>query len=419
MGDTSQPIIRLILIGSELTEGRRSDRHARYLAAQLDAMGCAVVQITLLPDHRDSMRQAMSDAFARSDAVIITGGLGPTSDDITRDVISEVVDAPLEYSNEIWEGICSYLGDRNINQTNRRQAMAPRSFAYIQNMNGTAPGLMGSYGACSIFALPGPPRELRPMFERSVVPELERLFSLARPNRLHMTIFFTPESELEEALRERSDESLRWSTQCGRSRIALFLYGDEDAANHTAVRLLRRLGPIRAQFGACDPARLAFEQLERHRAIVSVAESCTGGGVMAALTGVAGCSRVLWGGGVVYRNDAKERVVGARRDRLDQYGAVSEEIALDMARGALAMSEQATLAIAITGLAGPEGATDSLPVGTVYIAVVDRAGKVCNQRLLFRGDRKCVQKRAVMAALFMIAHFWDDPAPSFEALSAR
>jgi nicotinamide-nucleotide amidase len=390
----------IISAGTELTEGIIQDAHARFLASELTSMGFAVKRGVQLPDKADIFRDELTRAARDACLVIVTGGLGPTTDDLTRETIAEVAGAPLEFHSDVWDALVARFPGRTISDTNRKQALAPKGFTLLANANGTAPGFHGTAGDALVVALPGPPSELRPMFANGVVPLLRARFGApAEDETLWGTALMVPESNLEEALRSKRREGILWGTRVDEDRISFSLRGGA-AADREALfaDLSVALGSVRIRRGETRPAILLTEALLAAKATLVTAESCTGGLIGKYLTDLPGSSLVYWGGHVAYSNEAKERLLGVDAQLLQGNGAVSEQAALAMAAGALSVS-RASVSIAVTGIAGPDGGTAEKPVGTVWIAV-GREGRDPVARLFtFNGSRDMIRRRSAVAAM--------------------
>jgi nicotinamide-nucleotide amidase len=390
----------IISAGTELTEGIIQDTHARFLASELTSMGFVVKRGVQLPDDPGIFRNELERAVQDSCLVIVTGGLGPTTDDLTRETIADLAGVPLDFHQEAWDALVARFAGRTISETNRKQALAPRGFPLLANHNGTAPGFHGTVGTALVVALPGPPSELRPMFAQGVVPLLRERFGAPAPeDMLWGTALMVPESNLEEALRLKRREGILWGTRVDEDRISFSLRGGA-AADREAffVDLCAALGPVRIRRGETRPAQLLTDALLARDATLVTAESCTGGLIGKYLTYLPGSSQVYWGGHVVYSNSAKERLLGVDAGLLAEHGAVSEKAALAMAAGALSIS-RASASIAVTGVAGPDGGTVEKPVGTVWIAV-GLAGREAAARLFnFSGSRDMIRRRSAVAAM--------------------
>ena len=394
----------ILSVGTELTEGVIQDSHIRFLAAELHALGFTVRRGMQLPDDAAIFRAELSRAADEADLVIVTGGLGPTTDDLTREVAAVLAAVPLEFHPEAWDRMLARFAGHPVPESNRKQATAPAGFALLPNANGTAPGFHGTIGRALVAALPGPPGELRPMFVDLMVPLLRDRFSLGEaPQVLRGTAFMTPESTLEEALRACRREGVTWGTRVEEDRIAFSLRGGTDDRREAFFRgLVAALGPVKVCREEIRPARLTLDALSASGLVLVTAESCTGGLVGRYLTDVPGSSRWFWGGVVSYADAAKERLLGVPSDVLERHGAVSAETVCAMARGALAVSG-AGLSLAISGIAGPEGGTPDKPVGTVWIATARQGAPPEAFACRFSGNRDAVRRKAAVAGLLAAA----------------
>jgi len=390
----------IISAGTELTEGIIQDTHVRFLSSELTSLGFVVRRGVQLPDDAALYRAELARACHDACLVLLTGGLGPTTDDLTREIVAEAAGVPLDFHPEAWQALQERFKGRKVSDTNRKQATAPRGFGLLPNAHGTAPGFQGSVGEALVVALPGPPSELRPMFAQSVLPLIRERWGGPGPGDiLWGTALMVPESNLEEALRKSARQGVTWGTRVDEDRIAFSLRGgsaeDRDAILKDLTELL---DPVRVREGEMEPAELLTDALLSRHATLVTAESCTGGLIGKYMTDLPGSSRVFWGGHVSYSNAAKTRLLGVEERIVREHGAVSEETASAMARGALADSD-ADVAIAVTGIAGPDGGTEEKPVGTVWIAVALR-GQDCQTRSFnFSGTRDMVRRRSAVASM--------------------
>ena len=288
----------VLSVGTELTEGIIQDTHVRFLAAELTARGVSLYRAALIPDDAAVFRAELSRATAESDLVIVTGGLGPTTDDLTREVVADLAGVPLEFHPEAWDRILARFAGRAVPESNRKQAMAPAGFALLPNANGTAPGFHGGIARALVVALPGPPGELRPMFADLVVPLLRERFGLGEePPVLRGTAFMTPESALEGALRGARREGVGWGTRVEEDRIAFSLRGGAEADREACfTEIVAALGSARVCRGETRPANLLLDALAAAGLVLATAESCTGGLVGRYLTDIPGSSHWYWGG---------------------------------------------------------------------------------------------------------------------------
>lgn len=365
-----QPRAVILGVGNELTEGRTQDVHARYLAVFLRELHIEVVRVSLIPDAYELYVEELRRASAEADLVLATGGLGPTSDDLTREVFAEVSGCALEYHEDLWEQLKARFPRRKISETNKKQVMIPAGFTIFANANGTAPAFGGVMGETLLVALPGPPRELTPIVEEQVRPFLAERFAVVPEKALRATALMVPESDLEEAIQRRArmhadaepphadaeqsyrqrmwDDTasqqehstpLNWGTRAELYRISFVLRGGTDAQRDAVFRGVREdLGESRIHQGDTSAPKLLLERCREAGRMLATAESCTGGLITTLLTDIPGSSAVVWGGVTAYANEVKEQILGVPGELLARHGAVSEEVAASMARGVLALA---------------------------------------------------------------------------------
>jgi nicotinamide-nucleotide amidase len=393
------PRALLLSIGTELTDGVIQNTHFRFLGSQLKSLGFRVVGGLQLPDELDSIQRALIGAEA--ELLVVTGGLGPTSDDLTREAVARAAGVSLEFHPELWQGLVERYASsgRKPPESNRRQAFIPAGFEVLLNDWGTAPGFWGRLHEAWLAALPGPPAELEPMFARRLLPQLAAAFSgIAKGAELAATALLIPESALEDALRLQP-KGIAWGTRVAEDHIAFSLRGGREEERERAFAALQEeFGAARVRRGFWKPGEILFRALELRGERLALAESCTGGLAAKWLTDLPGASRVFWGGVGVYSNDAKERLLGIPRPLLEESGAVSAQAAESMARGLLERSS-ANLAAAVTGIAGPDGGSPEKPVGTVWISVLHRDGRSLTRGFRFAGGRDLIRRRSAVATL--------------------
>ena len=405
---------RILSIGTELTDGQIANTHLRFLGSQLKSLGFRVVGGEQVPDELELILASLARSAAEAELVLVTGGLGPTSDDLTREAVARAAGVALEFRPELWQRLLERYasGGQKPPESNRRQAFIPAGFQAIPNDWGTAPGFWGRLGGSPaaseggraqgalVAALPGPPAELEPMFAQRLVPLLAEHFpAAARGEELEATAVLIPESALEDALRRHRRGEVAWGTRVAEDRIAFRLLGGSGEEREAMLGSLQaQFGAARVRRGSLRPSESLLRVLEGRGERLALAESCTGGLASKMLTDIPGSSRVFWGGAATYSNDAKQRLLGVSPDILERYGAVSGEAALAMARGLLERSP-AEMAVAITGIAGPEGGTPEKPVGTVWVCACHRDGRQLARRLHFPGGRDLVRRRSAVAGL--------------------
>lgn len=413
----------IVSSGDELVLGQTLDTNSRWLSDRLTARGIRVVEHITLGDDEPALIDTLRRLSTRVDLIVITGGLGPTADDLTRHALARVMDEPLvEDPAGIahLEQIAASRG-RTLHPMQRIQAHRPSSATLIANPVGTAPGIAAeirtSQRNCSLFALPGPPAELFPMFERSVDPALRPPGTRAITTLVLHTMGL-PESEVARrlgALMNRDANPVVGTTASGGIVSCRVRYeGTRDAGERAVRDLDARIRALMHPFvfasGEQSLAAAVLELLRSRREKLVVAESCTGGLLGSLVTGIPGSSDVFLGGWITYANELKRNEVNVPPELLAQHGAVSEPVARAMAQGALRAARgsggsSADHAIAITGVAGPDGGTPQKPVGDVFIAIASRHGPDITTRVhrfRFPGDRNTIRDRAAKFALALL-----------------
>jgi nicotinamide-nucleotide amidase len=380
-------IVELINTGSELMLGRVLNTHQQWLCRQLADMGWVVTRQVAIADTVGDIEQAVREGLARADLVIATGGLGPTSDDITRDVIARMFGKKLRQDPAVLAQIRHFFEIRNrpMPEGTHVEALVPEGAVVLPNAFGTAPGLalearpnpFREGGKPSwLIMLPGPPRELRPMFTDSVVPLLRRVLPPALFVCRTLRTTGLGESTVEEKVagplhaEVEAGLELGYCARPGQVDVRLAARGAEaaDLVRRAEETVREKVGSHVYGLDDADLESVIIRLLTERKATLALAESCTGGCIAHRLTNVPGASAVLLAGLVTYSNQAKQRFLGVRAETLAQYGAVSEPVARQMAEGAL-KETGADYALSVTGIAGPGGGTPAKPVGTVFIGL--------------------------------------------------
>lgn len=414
----------ILSTGDELVIGQLVDTNSAYLADRLTALGIVPVEHATVGDDLPALVAAIARLAEAAPLLIMTGGLGPTDGDLTRAAMAEVLGEPLVEDPQARQALEALLKARGrpINPLQLRQAQRPVSAACLPNALGTAPGLhavlrvRAAHGSTDIYCLPGPPNELRPMFQQAVAPRLHVDRSRTVLTRL-LHVIGMAESEAAQRIKSltaRDSNPLVGITASGAVLTVRIRFqgqaqrGTAEQAVDEAERMVReQLGA--SVFGAGDDtiAGAVLELLKSQRGTIATVESCTGGLLGAMLSEVPGSSAAYVGGWVTYSNQLKTRQVGVPAELLEKHGAVSEQVARAMAVGGLERSG-ASHCLAITGIAGPGGGTATKPVGTVYIALaISGSAPGVNtpraevRHFLFPGDRQDVRARAARSALAM------------------
>ena len=404
----------ILAVGSELLTPYRSDTNSLYLTARLNELGIEVRAKAIVGDSAADLAALFEHALARADLVLLTGGLGPTADDVTRETVAAVLGLPLDEDADILASLRARFAARGVPmpEINRRQARVPRGATILPNLNGTAPGLWLEAADRVVVLLPGPPRELQPIFQEHVGPRLAGRTAGRGLRRRVIKVTGRPESQVEEIAQPVYRKMADWTTPVdttilaapGQIELHLSARGadlDEvDRVLEQAVQMLAStLGDIVFSTDGRNLPDVVGDMLRRRGARVALGESCTGGLVLGRLTDVAGSSEWVLGGITAYADDVKVAQLGVPAELIADHGAVSEPVAAAMAQGARERLG-AELGIGVTGIAGPAGGSATKPVGTVVIAV--SLGPLEEVRTFrFLGDRQMVRQQATQAALEM------------------
>jgi competence/damage-inducible protein CinA-like protein len=400
--------LELLTIGTELLLGFTVDTNAAEIGRALSAAGVRVVRKGSVGDSPDAIRRGIEEALGRSGAVLCTGGLGPTADDITKKVVADLYGMPLDFHEDIWQFLVDRFArfGRKPAEKNRSQAEVPRGATVLPNRWGTAPGLWFEGAPGLVILLPGVPSEMRGLLQHEVLPRLApRAGSrVIRSRSLRTT--GVPESTLAERISGIEDvvAPLSLAYLPGTQGVDLRLTAWSLPAAEADSRLAAGVDAIRARaaewiYGEddVDLAAVVLAEARRRGWKIATAESCTGGGVGARLTDIPGSSDVYLGGVVAYDNSVKEALLDVPAALIGQHGAVSEPVAAEMVRG-VTRRLGAQLGVAVTGIAGPSGGTAEKPVGLVYIATAVNES-VLVTRSVIPGDRGEIRARAAQIAL--------------------
>jgi competence/damage-inducible protein CinA-like protein len=415
----------IIAIGSELLSPNRSDTNSLWLTDQLNRIGIDVKLKTIVGDDDARLEEVVKDAVKRSRVVITTGGLGPTEDDITRKVVARALGRRLSLDENVLEEIRARFQSFGVNmpQRNSRQAMVIDGAEVLPNPNGTAPGLYlevsesagrtlpdGRVSAgCSIALLPGPPREMKPMFENHVLSRITKLAGETRFATRLLRVTGMGESAVDEKISPIYSryENPQTTILFNSSEIEIHLRAhgrteaDADALlDDLSLKIEKALGNSAFSFRGETMEEVIGRRLSMTEFTLAVAESCTGGLIAQRLTSIPGSSKYFLEGVVTYSNESKTRLLGVDRKVIKEFGAVSQQVARDMARG-VRHKAKTDFGLAVTGIAGPGGGTEEKPIGLVYIALADDAHTE-HKRFVIPGDRELIRWRASQAALDML-----------------
>lgn len=403
-------IIELVSTGSELLLGDVVNTNAPWMSKELNAMGYDVAYQSTVGDNRVRMEETFQHAAQRSDIVVVTGGLGPTQGDITREVLACAFDLGLERNEDALTMVNDFFTQRGRSMPSGsvREAMLPVGSTILANPVGVAPGVVLEVQDTVFILLPGPPEEARGMFTSEVVPLLNRLYG-AQGSIVshHVYAYGIPEVKLEALLMDlvenQHNPTIAFLVKTGYTEVRLTAKsGTPEGARKLLEPWIKivedRLGDAIGRDGDSTMLNTAITSIQAMQATIGSAESCTGGLIGAAFTSMAGSSEYYMGGIISYSNAVKESVLGVSADTLRIHGAVSEEVAQEMAEGAKRVLKT-DYAISTTGIAGPGGATDTKPVGLVYIGISGPHG-IQVYKNNFIGDRDAVRARTVEMALY-------------------
>lgn len=405
--------VELISVGTEILLGNIVNTNAAYLAEKIAILGLSCYHQCAVGDNEERLEDAIRLALSRSDIVILSGGLGPTKDDLTKEVTAKVFGKKLYEDVHTKERIQEYFDQvghkKGITANNWKQALVPEGAIVVDNYNGTAPGLIMEGEGKTAILLPGPPNEIKPMFERDIAPYLNRL----QPEGIYSTMVkicsigeSRAETMVADLMEEQSNPTLAPYAKTGEVHFRVTAKAaDEERAKQLMEPMLQEL---RKRFGDyiftmdenVTMEESIVELLKKKQLTITTAESCTAGLLAGRIMNVPGASSIYNEGYITYSNDAKEKLLGVSHETLETYGAVSSQTASEMAAGA-AKAAGADAALAVTGIAGPDGGTKEKPVGLVYIGCFVQ-GKVRVEEFHFTGNRSKNRDYAVIKALTLL-----------------
>ena len=404
-------VVELISVGTELLLGNIVNTNAAYLAEQCANCGLSCFYQTVVGDNEERLQETVKAGLKRSDILILTGGLGPTDDDLTKEVVAKAMKKKLVEDVKAREMIQTYFTNRGleITENNWKQAMVPEGAQVLYNHNGTAPGLIVESGEKCAILLPGPPNEMKPMFEEYVVD----YFKKKNPEVIVSTtvkLCGIGESKVADMIQDildgQTNPTVAPYAKTGEVHLRVTAKaGDEKAANKLIKPVVKQLKTRLAEYIYTTDANTTLEKavvdlLVANNLTVSTVESCTGGMVAARLINVSGVSEVFKMGHITYSNKAKKKILGVKKRTLEKHTAVSAEVAKEMVKGVELVSK-ADVCVSITGLAGPEGGTEKKPVGLVYIACSVK-GKTVVKEYHFNGNRSKIRENATASALILM-----------------
>ena len=406
-------MIEIITIGDEILIGQIVDTNSAWMAVELNKAGFQLAQITSVHDEADHIKKALDEALLRADVVLMTGGLGPTKDDITKQTLCEYFGTKLVFNPDVLENIQQIYHTRQsvMNELTKSQAMVPENCTVIQNRAGSAPITWFEKEGKVIVSMPGVPLEMKKVMSEEIIPRLQKYFKT--PAIIHKTVqvYGIPESQLALRLTEWENAlpeylHLAYLPNFGIVKLRLSGAGQdeyklEEAINQQIETLKSILGESIFAYEDKPVEKIIYEKLKISGLTVSTAESCTGGNIAHRLTLIPGISDCFKGSVVAYYNELKINALGVSARDIEQYGAVSSQVATQMAEGARKVM-QTDLAVATTGIAGPTGGTDDKPVGTIWISVSSPERTITRSFNFGQFARENFIERSTMAALMML-----------------
>lgn len=397
----------IITVGTEILLGDIVNTNSQFLAKELASLGLDVYYQSTVGDNESRLMDTLNESLDRSDIIITTGGLGPTNDDITKEVAAKCFNQELVFYNDIWKDIKQYFEKIGVEPTenNKKQAYFPKDCIILNNSNGTAPGAILKKENKMIIVLPGPPKEMIPMFNNELKKHLENLTDYKLISRT-LRFFGIGESELEDKLSDiinnQTNPTIAPYAKEGEVtlRITAKSYTKDDADNlidEVENKIKTLVGKYLYGYGETTLEETVAKLLVEKNLTIAVSESCTGGMVSSTLIDYPGISQVFMEGCVTYSNEAKMSRLGVKKETLDNFGAVSTETAIEMAKG-VAMNLKTNVGLSTTGIAGPGGGTTEKPVGLVYIGLYIN-GKIKVKKLNLAGSREKIRVKATKEAL--------------------
>lgn len=398
----------IIAIGSELLTPEKTDTNSLWLTEKLNEIGIEVKLKTIVGDDELRLEETIRDAVKRSDVIVTTGGLGPTEDDITRQISAKAIGRELVYHEALVEDLRERFRrwGREMPEINKRQAYVIEDAEILPNPNGSAVGMLTRIENKILVVLPGPPRELKPMFEAHVMPELKKLSGEIFVKRKILRVSGLGESAVDEAIAPiyKAYKMVQTSILFNRTEIEIHLKAQsnseieaENTLEELAGLIVERLGDAVFAMNGETMEEIIGELLSKNGKTLSVAESCTGGLIGERLTDVSGSSKYFIQGVIAYANEAKIKTLSVLPEIIERNGAVSSETAEAMAKGMREIA-RTDYAISVTGIAGPSGGSEEKPVGTVFIGYADETQNK-SLKIFLPGDRYLIRWRASQAAL--------------------
>lgn len=402
----------IIVIGDEILIGQIVDTNSNFIAKHLNELGVEVRQIIAISDEKNHIKKVLESSISHADVVLITGGLGPTNDDITKHTLAEFFNTELVHNESVLDNIKILFANRNIklNKQNLSQALVPKTCEVLQNSRGTAPGMMFNHKEAIIFSMPGVPFEMQAMFEKQILPIIKKKNGKYIIVNKTVLVYNIPESILAETIEEwennlPSNFGLAYLPSAGLVKLRITAKGENREQLNKQIDIeIEKLNLIIpnsiAEFSSLTLEERLNQVAIKNKITISTAESCTGGYISHLITSVPGSSAFYKGSIIAYSNEIKEKLLNVNPVDIDVYGAVSQPVVEQMAKG-VRLQMGTDYGIATSGIAGPEGGTIEKPVGTIWIAV-SSAKNIISKRFNFTANREINIKRFTNQALDML-----------------
>lgn len=406
----------IITIGDEILLGQILDTNSRFMARELTKLGAETIELRSVADERNAIVRAINDATLRADVILLTGGLGPTKDDLTKKVLAEYFDCPLVRNEQVYHWLEEMFADipSRLNKYNVSQALLPEKCTPLRNLKGTASGMWFERKNKVLVSLPGVPFEMEYLMHYEVLPRLKEKFTNMLLRYKMITVFDVPESEIALQLANFEEQlpdhmSLAYLPSEGYVRLRLTAKGPAVEQLETQYeQLLNALQNLPYQPSSEGDSREdLMRRLKNAGVTVACAESCTGGNIAHMITSLPGVSSFFLGGVVAYANAVKTQVLGVNAQDLEQYGAVSEPVARQMAEGVRKLLGS-QYAVSTTGIAGPDGGTKEKPVGTVWMAVAGPQGTIAEKMLISHTRERNIGRGSVHAIQLLLQQIEQD-----------
>jgi nicotinamide-nucleotide amidase len=403
----------ILAVGTELLMGQIANTNAQYISSKLPDVGIGVYYHSVVGDNPNRLQESLKAALERCDVVITTGGLGPTQDDLTKETIASMFGKKLVLHEESFNFIKSYFISvgRQMTHNNEKQAYMPEDCIILKNNNGTAPGCIIEDGSKVVIMLPGPPSEMKPMFDDYVMPYFKKKSEFLIESKF-LRVFGIGESAMETLIIDLIDGQTNptIATYAKEGEVTLRVSAKVKAGEDSEIILKPVIDEIKKRAGDClysdtdqNLDAVVAKLLLEKNITIATAESCTGGLIAETLTNYSGISRIFIGGAVTYANEAKEELLKVNKQTLEKYGAVSRETAAEMAEG-VSKRLNTDIGISITGIAGPDGGTLEKPVGLVYIGLSSEKGTITKE-LRLSGNRKRIRTVTALHAFDIIRRY--------------